>query len=500
MTNSNNTSLSPEPAQAAPREITFGYALIPMVVMIACMAVAVIVFEASPHVPLLIGTATAAIVATAFGFKWGFIEESAYQGIKMALPAIVIIILIGLTIGAWIGGGIVATMVYYGLKLLSPSLFLFTMCALCSVVTLAIGSSWATMGTIGIAAIGIGQSIGIPLPMVAGAVISGAYFGDKMSPLSDTTNLAAGITGTDLFDHIRHMFYTTIPALVIALIAYYVMGMQFDTAALDAGRINEVLTVLDKSFVISPWLLLVPLAVILLIAFRVPAIPALGAGILMGWGCHVLVQGGEMGTAVKTLQAGYTLESGNKMVDELFNRGGIDAMMGTVSMTIVAMTFGGVMEKTGMLRALVEKILNLARNAAGLITATVTSGFLTNLTTSEQYISILLPGRMYVNAFRRFRLASKNLSRALEDGGTVTSVLVPWNTCGVFAVSMMGVPTFDYAPYAVLNFTVPIIAIVLAFLGIGVARMTPQQELEAEREEAAEREAIRQQTGRAIEV
>lgn len=481
---SNNNNETPVINDEVGREITFAYAIIPMVVMIATMAVSVIVFEASPHVPLLIGTATAAFVATAFGYKWHFIEEAAYQGIKMAMPAIVIIILIGLTIGAWIGGGIVATMVYYGLKLLSPSLFLFTMCALCAVVTLAIGSSWATMGTIGIAAIGIGQSLEIPLPMVAGAVISGAYFGDKMSPLSDTTNLAAGITGTDLFDHIKHMFYTTLPALVIALVAYYVMGLQFKTLTQDTGRIDTVLAVLEKSFVISPWLLLVPLGVILLITRRVPAIPALGAGILAGWACHVFVQGGEIGTAVRTLQEGFKLESGNEMVDELFNRGGIDAMMGTVSMTIVAMTFGGVMEKTGMLRALVSKVLSLARNAAGLITATVTSGFLTNLTTSEQYISILLPGRMYVNAFKKFRLTSKNLSRALEDGGTVTSVLVPWNTCGVFAAQMMGVTAFEYAPYAVLNYSVPLIAIVLAFLGIGVERMSPEQVAAVEREEA----------------
>ena len=356
-------------------------------------------------------------------------------------------------------------------------------------VTLAIGSSWATMGTIGVAAMGIGHSINIPAPMVAGAVISGAYFGDKMSPLSDTTNLAAGITGTDLFDHIKHMLYTTIPGLVIPLVAYYVMGMQFSGAHLDAGKINEVLGVLQKSFVISPWLLLVPVAVIVLIARKVPALPALAAGILMGWACHVWVQHGQIDTAVKTLQEGFKLNSGNAMVDELFNRGGIDAMMGTVSLTIVAMTFGGVMEKTGMLRALVEKILHMARNAAGLITATIASAILTNATTSEQYISILLPGRMYVEAFRKMRLKSRNLSRALEDGGTITSVLVPWNTCDVFASSMLGVTAFEYGPYAILNYSIPIIAIIMAFLGIGVQRMSPEEEAEVEREERSSREA-----------
>ena len=432
--------------------IPFRYAVIPMLVMIIVMGICVIVLKASPHVPLLIGTATAAFIASRFGYTWNFIEEACYAGIKMALPAILIIIMIGLTIG----------------------------------------SSWATMGTIGVAAMGIGHSIDIPAPMVAGAVISGAYFGDKMSPLSDTTNLAAGITGTDLFDHIRHMFYTTVPGLVIALVAYYVMGLQFQGAHLDAAKINEVLGALNKSFVISPWLLLVPASVIVLIARKVPALPALAAGILMGWGCHVWVQGGHIDMAVKTLQEGFKLESGNAMVDELFNRGGIDAMMGTVSLTIVAMTFGGVMEKTGMLRALVEKILYMAHNAAGLITATIASAILTNATTSEQYISILLPGRMYVEAFRRMRLKSKNLSRALEDGGTVTSVLVPWNTCGVFASSMLGVTAFEYGPYAVLNYSIPLLAIVMAFLGIGVQRMSPEEEAEVEREERREREGTPQ--------
>ncbi|MDO5103784.1 MAG: Na+/H+ antiporter NhaC [Lautropia sp.] len=468
-----------------PETIPFRVAIIPLVMMITIMGITVIMLEASPHVPLLIGTVVASAIAIRYGYSWKFIEQSTYYGIRMALPAILVIILIGLTIGAWIGGGIVATMVYYGLDILSPSLFLFTVCLICALVTLAVGSSWATMGTIGVAGMGIGMSIDIPAPMVAGAIISGAYFGDKMSPLSDTTNLAAGLTNTDLFDHIKHMFYTTIPALIVALIVFYVLGMQFQAATLSADKITSVQQVLSENFVITPWLLLVPLAVILLIAFKVPALPALIAGIAMGWGCHVFVQGGEIATAVQTLHDGYKLESGNAMVDELFNRGGIDAMMSTVSLAIIAMTFGGVMERTGMLKALVEQILRFARSAGALISATISSAFLTNLTASEQYISILIPGRMYVDAFRQKHLKSKNLSRALEDGGTVTSVLVPWNTCGVFAASMLGVTAFDYAPYAVFNYSVPLIAMFLAFMGIGVQYMSPEEVAAAEREHKA---------------
>ncbi|QDY45962.1 Na+/H+ antiporter NhaC [Planococcus glaciei] len=450
-------------------------ALIPLVIMIAIMAVTIIKFGGSPHVPLLIGAAAAAFIGWRYGYKWDVIEEGAYKGIRMALPAIVIIILVGLIIGAWIGGGIVATMIYYGLKIITPSLFLVTICVICAIVTLAIGSSWSTMGTIGVAGMGIGVSMGIPAAMVAGAVISGAYFGDKMSPLSDTTNLAAGITGTDLFVHIKHMIYTTIPGLVIALVVYFFLGRQFGGAAVDTGNISSILTALESNFVISPWLLLVPLAVVVMVAKKVPALPALAIGVLLGWLCHVFIQGGNVADAVNTLHDGFSISSGNEMVDNLFNRGGIDSMMYTVSLTIVAMIFGGIMEQVGMLQAIVKQILKVAKSAGSLIAATIVSAFFTNATASEQYISILLPGRMYAKAFKDKNLHSKNLSRALEDGGTVTSPLVPWNTCGVFILATLGVETFAYAPYAVLNYAIPIISIIMAFLGLKVEYLTEEE-------------------------
>lgn len=456
-------------------EIPFLMALIPLVIMIAIMAVTIIKFGGSPHVPLLIGAAAAALIGWRYGYKWDVIEEGAYKGIRMALPAIVIIILVGLIIGAWIGGGIVATMIYYGLKIITPSLFLVTICVICAIVTLAIGSSWSTMGTIGVAGMGIGVSMGIPAAMVAGAVISGAYFGDKMSPLSDTTNLAAGITGTDLFVHIKHMIYTTIPGLVIALVVYFFLGRQFGGAAVDTGNISSILTALESNFVISPWLLLVPLAVVVMVAKKVPALPALAIGVLLGWLCHVFIQGGNVADAVNTLHDGFSISSGNEMVDNLFNRGGIDSMMYTVSLTIVAMIFGGIMEQVGMLQAIVKQILKVAKSAGSLIAATIVSAFFTNATASEQYISILLPGRMYAKAFKDKNLHSKNLSRALEDGGTVTSPLVPWNTCGVFILATLGVETFAYAPYAVLNYAIPIISITMAFLGLKVEYLTEEE-------------------------
>jgi NhaC family Na+:H+ antiporter len=462
------------------KKIPFGMAMLPLLVMIVVMAVTIVKFEGSPHVPLITGTIVSAFIAWRYGFKWNDIEEGFYKGIRLALPAILIIIMVGLTIGSWIGGGIVATMIYYGLKLITPSMFLVSICVISAIVTLAIGSSWSTMGTIGVAGMGIGISMGIPAPMVAGAIISGAYFGDKMSPLSDTTNLAAGITGTDLFEHIRHMFYTTIPALVIAVLVYWFMGRQFGGNELNNENITEVMKVLSESFVISPGLLLVPVLVIFLVAKKVPALPALAAGVVLGWFCHIFIQGGSVGDAVNTLQGGFSIESGNGLVDDLFNRGGIDDMMYTVSLTIVAMTFGGVMEQTGMLKAIVDQILKLARSARSLVATTVLSSIFTNVAAAEQYISILLPGRMYAQAYKDRNLQSKNLSRALEDGGTVTSVFVPWNTCAVFIFSTLSVHPFEYAPYAILNFTVPTLAIIFALLGYKITFMSDKERKEME--------------------
>jgi Na+:H+ antiporter, NhaC family len=447
------------------RKVPFGLAIIPLFVMVVSMAVTIVKFEGDPHIPLIIGTVVAGLVAWFAGFKWEFIEEGIYKGIKMALPAILIIITVGMIIGSWIGGGIVATMVYYGLKIMSPSMFLVSISVITALITLAIGSSWSTMGTIGVAGMGIGMSMGIPAPMVAGAIISGSYFGDKMSPLSDTTNLAAGITGTDLFAHIRHMIYTTIPALLIALGVYWYLGRDFSNAGVDNQEIMEIMNVIQTNFIVSPWLLLVPAAVILLVAFKVPALPALIVGVFLGWIAQFTVQGGAIADAVYTLQNGFTIETGNASVDELFSRGGIQDMMYTVSLALIAMAFAGVMEQTGMLHSLVDKILKLARTARSLVVSTVATSFLTNVAAGEQYLSILLPGRMYKKAYEDKGLHSKNLSRAIEDGGTVTSPLVPWNTCAVFIISALSVHPFEYAPYAVLNFTVPILSIIFALFG-----------------------------------
>ncbi|WP_042470203.1 Na+/H+ antiporter NhaC [Bacillus ndiopicus] len=473
------------------KEITAKWALLTFVIMITAMIITVVKLEQGPHVPLIIGTAVAAIVAKIHGFKWSEIEEMMYKGIRLALPAIVIIILVGLVIGAWIGSGVVATMIYYGLKLISPAWFLVTIMLLCAIVSLAIGSSWSTMATIGVAGMGIGLSMGIPAAMIAGAVISGSYFGDKMSPLSDTTNLAAGLTGTDLFAHIKHMLYTTIPALVITFAVFAVMGRKFADISMKSEEILTTLKVMEESFVISPWLLLVPVGVIVLVAIKVPAVPALVAGIVAGFLLQIFVQGGTAAEAVTALQEGFSITTGNAMVDDLFNRGGLDSMMYTVSMTIVAMTFGGVLEYSGMLRALMNVILKFAKSTGSLVASTIAACITTNATCSEQYISIVVPSRMFAEAYEKRGLHSKNLSRALEDGGTLTSVFIPWNTCGVFIFATLGVGAMEYAPYAILNFLVPIISIIYAYVGFAIVKLTPEEMAAAEqRRKKQEQEVI----------
>ncbi|WP_085523677.1 Na+/H+ antiporter NhaC [Tuberibacillus sp. Marseille-P3662] len=450
------------------RHMTFGLAIIPFLVMIAAMAFTILSFDGSPHIPILLGAAVAALIAWACGYSWDDLEKSIYEGIKKVLPAVVVLMMVGIIISAWIGGGIVSTMIYYGLEIISPSYFLAAIFVICTIVTLVMGSSWSTIGTVGVAGMGIGVSMGVPSAMTAGAIVSGAFFGDKMSPLSDTTILASGIAGSKLSEHIRHMLYTTVPAAVIALIVYTIMGMKFVGNSINLQDINAVMAGLQQHFVISPWLLLIPLVVILLVVKKVPALPALTVGIILGFLANIMIQGGNIGSAVNALQSGYQINSGNDTVNELLNQGGLNSMMYTVSLAIVAMVFGGIMESTGMLKVIVEQILKIARTGRSLAATTVISSFLTNVITAEQYISIIIPGRMYAKAYQDKKLHPKNLSRALEDGGTITSSLVPWSTDAVFVMNTLGVGALAYGPYAVLNYCVPIISIIFSLIGFSI--------------------------------
>lgn len=457
------------------KQIHLGWAIVPFLVMIVAMGFVIMKFEGEPHVPILLGAVAAGFIAWLNGYKWQELESYIFQGIYKVLPAVLILIFVGMIISAWIGGGIVTTMIYYGLEVITPSFFLAAMLIICAVVTVMIGSSWSTIGTIGVAGMGIGLSMDLPPAMIAGAIISGALFGDKMSPLSDTTVLASGITGTKMSDHIKHMLYTTVPAFIIALIVYLIMGMRFSSASIDTDNIESVMSNLQDNFVISPWLLLVPIAVILLVFKKVPALPALTSGIILGFLAEIFIQGGSVADSVNALQEGYSIDTGNETVDELLNQGGLESMLSTVALAVVAMVFGGLMEGTGMLNAIVEQILKLARTAKSLLVTTVITSFFTNVFTAEQYISIIIPGRMYAKSYEKKNLHTKNLSRALEDGGTITSPLVPWSTDAVFFHSALNVGALAYAPYAVLLYSVPIISIIFSLVGFSIVYTNKQQ-------------------------
>lgn len=440
--------------------------LIPVVMLMFFLGISIIKFGSSPHIPLIAGTAVAAIMAARLGYSWKEVEDGLVHGITLALKACLILMIIGTLIGTWILSGIVPTMIYWGLKVLSPAIFLVTTCIICSLVSLSTGSSWSTAGTVGIALIGVGQGLGVPLPMVAGAIISGAYFGDKMSPLSDTTNLAPAMAGTDLFTHIRHMVYTTGPSLTLALILYTILGLRYAGAEMQTEDVENIISTLKANFNLHPLLLMPPCLVIVMVVKKIPALPALLGGSLLGGICAMIFQGTGMDTVINVSYSGYISKTGFKMVDGLLSRGGMESMLYTVSLIMCALSFGGIMEKSRMLESIAGSILKAAKSTGSLVAATIITCISMNIIAPDQYLSIVVPGRMYKNAFDKRGLHPKNLSRCLEDSGTLSSPLVPWNTCGAFMFATIGIHPFAYLPFAFLNLTNPLVSIFYGYTGI----------------------------------
>lgn len=439
--------------------------------LIVVMAIGIIVFEQGPHMPMLFGAAFAALMALRLGYKWKDIEDAMFEGIMQALQAIIILAIIGVLIGVWIQAGVVPTMIYYGLKVLSPSIFLVATIIICSITSLATGTSWGTAGTIGVALVGVATGLGIPLPIAAGAILSGAYFGDKMSPLSDTTNLAPAMAGTDVFTHVKFMLKPTLLAYAITIVFFGVIGMKFASGeGADLSNVAIISDELAKNFTINPVLLLPPVVVIVLVARKMPAIPGIFIGAVLGVVLGLLLQpNADFGSMIKVGYDGYTGVTGVEVVDSLLQKGGLTAMFFSISLTIFAMMFGGIMERTGQLEVIVDKLIANVKSARGLLSLTIFTCLLSNATMPEQYISLVLPGRMYANAYKERGLHPKMLSNALESSGTVLSPLVPWNTCGAFMKDVLGVETIHYAPWAVFNYITPIIVILLSFPGVTIA-------------------------------
>ena len=453
------------------REIPLGVAIIPVIFLVVALGITIGGFGQDAHIPLICAAAVAAGVAAFYGYTWKAILNGMVHGINLAMSAILILMVIGTMIGTWILGGVVPSMIYYGLQVLSPGIFLAATMVICAIVSLGTGSSWSTAGTVGVALIGVGMALGIPNTMTAGAIVSGAYFGDKMSPLSDTTNLAPAMAGTDVFSHVRHMVYTAAPAFVIALILFGILGLRFAGGAFDAQQIDAMLSGMQAAFTIHPLLLLPPALVIVMVVKKIPPLPALLGGTLIGGICAMLAQSSTLAEVIDVANNGFESATGIATVDELLSGGGLQSMMHTVALIICALSFGGIMEKTKMLEVIARSLLRMVSSTGSLVTTTVLSCIGMNVVASDQYMAIVIPGRMFKNAYDERKLAPQNLSRALEASGTMTSPLIPWNTCGAFMSTTLGVNALAYAPFAFLNLLVPIITIFYGYAGITMTKV-----------------------------
>lgn len=398
------------------------------------------------------------------------------------MQSILILAIVGMMIGVWLLSGTIPTMIYYGLKLLSPKIFLIAAVLICSITSLATGTSWGTMGTMGLALMGIGKGLGMPVGPTVGAVLAGAYFGDKMSPLSDTTNLAPAMAGTDVFSHVKYMLKSTTVTYVISIVFFGIYGfMHASTGNIDTSQAQVLMNGIADNFNVSPLLLLPPLVVIAAIALKIPAIPGIVLGLIAGAILAPVCQtDADFGAILDVARNGFVCETDIQSLNELLTTGGLMNMSGSILMTVIAMMFGGIMEDTGQLAVVIETVTKRIRSDAGLIGATEATCILSNAVMPEQYISILVPGRMYAPAYRKAGLHPKCLSNALESAGTVTSCLVPWNTCGLFIMATLHVQTVQYAPWAIFNYLMPIVTFVMAFMGITVTKMTEEEQARAD--------------------
>ncbi len=477
------------------KELGLMEAMIPVVILVALLAYNIF-FQGgemfggySNHYILLIGAAIAAVVGLMNKTTVQTIFKEILENLQSVLVPLLILFLVGALAGTWLVSGIIPAMVYYGLQVLSPSFFLPACVVIAAIISLATGSSWTTSATVGIALIGIGKALGLPPGMIAGAVISGAYFGDKMSPLSDTTNLAPAMAGGELFQHIRYMMITTVPTILITIVIFSILS--FTVTATGNADVSNLLGVIDQTFYISPILFLVPIVVVALIILlpngpkdaektplikKVKPLIALGAGVLLAAVFALVFQtdvlatlpGSNIGDVTTAILTDTAIKTENETLNELFSAGGMKGMLWTIYLIISAMIFGGVMDGIGALQRITKSLLSLAKSTFGLFATTVASCLGLNVIASDQYLAIVIPGKMFKNAFEDRDLAPENLSRTLEDSGTVTSVLIPWNTCGAYQAGVLGVGVAEYAAFAFFNWMSPIVTLVVAGLGIKI--------------------------------
>jgi NhaC family Na+:H+ antiporter len=478
-----------------PLTMTLPMALTPIVFLVALLACSVYLFGSDSsyganQIALVLATCVAALVGRKVGGTWKMAQDGIIQGIAIGLGPVLILLAVGMLIGTWIVSGTVPAMIYYGVQVLNPSIFYAASAMICAIIAISIGSSWTVAGTLGIGLMGIAGSFDLSPAITAGAIISGAYFGDKLSPMSDTTNLASAVTGVDLFDHIRHMLWTTVPSFTIALVIFLLIG---GSGGATPAEIAALKASLQTEFNIGLHLLAPLLLMLYLVYKKFPAYPAIVVSALTGAVLALLFQpdtviklAGESGDIARPLVMlkgiwislfdGYTSNSGNDFLDALLSKGGMSSMLNTVWLIMVALGFGGVLEQTGILTYLLKLALKKVTGTGSLITTTVVTCIGTNILAADQFIAVALPGRMYKDEYERLGLSRLNLSRTLEDSATLTSALIPWNTCGAYMSATLGVATFSYAPFAFFNFLCPIIAMIYAFNNIAQKPLEPKEE------------------------
>lgn len=450
-------------------------ALTPIVLTLIVLGIQLFYFgDFTPHIPIAIGLALTGIVGKIQGLSWHEVEKGAFHVIHVALPSVSVLLTVGMIVGVWIASGTVPTLIYYGLKILSPEIFLAASMVLCAVVSVSVGTSWGTVGTVGMALMGIGAGFDIPMYWTAGAVVSGAFFGDKVSPLSDTTNLAPAVTGVNLFDHIRNMMPTTVPAMLIALVIYLVVGFfVIGSGQASFEKIELITTTLKNNFNISPVLLIPAILVLVLAIKKIPPIPALFVGVVTGGILAMITQGQGLHDVFTYANSGYSIKTEVSEIDSLLNRGGIQSMMWTISLILIALAFGGALERTGCLQSIIAAIMSKVRTFAGMQTAAISTSIATNMVAGDPYLSIALPGRMYAPAYRGMGYSTLNLSRAVEEGGTLISPLIPWNAGGAFVITALGLSIGNgdftnllYIPLAFACWLSPLIGMFYAYTGM----------------------------------
>ncbi|MFA9461352.1 Na+/H+ antiporter NhaC [Thiohalorhabdus methylotrophus] len=459
-------------------------AVLPIAVTMGLMLLQLAVLdEFAPQIPLALGIAFTGFLAWTRGFRWKDMETGLFHVVHIGLPSVAILMTVGMIIGTWILSGTVPLLIYYGLQLITPQFFLLAAMLIPAVVSVAIGTSWGTVGTVGLALVGIGEGLGIPAAYTGGAIVSGAFFGDKMSPLSDTTNLAPAVTATNLFSHIRNMMATAVPAMLAAGTLFWVLGLQYAGQNLHTEQVRTILAALEERFTFHPALLLPALLVVVLAVRRFPAIPTLFAGVLAGAATALIAQGASFHQVFVVMQEGFSSTTGVAAVDELLSKGGIQSMMWTISLVLIALAFGGIVEQTRCLEVILNAVMRRVRGRFSLVTASTGGAVGTNLITGDPYLSIALPGRMFSPAYRGQGLSTLNLSRSIEEGGTLINPLVPWSAGGAFTAGALGIPTLAYAPFAVACWLSPLIGLLFAALGWYMPRASDAERAQWQRDE-----------------